>query len=78
MAAQIRCGTRCTQIADAWVNQQVGELRRKLTRDLEIPEGAPAQVSRTGGTESTPVTDSYRLQHGELLEFVRPVGQKGA
>lgn len=78
MASQVRCGPRCVPMGDQWVGKQVGDLRRQLARDLDIPDGAPATVSRDAGSNTVPVPDTYRLQHGDLLEFVRPPGTKGS
>jgi len=78
MAAQVRCGPRCTPPGDQWAGKPVSELRRFLGADLSIPEGAPATVSRDGGQNTVPVREDYRLQHGDLLEFVRPPGAKGS
>ena len=78
MAAQVRCGPRCMPMSDEYVSVTVGDLRRKCQRTLDIPDGAPATVSRDGGANTVPVQESYRLQHGDLLEFVRPPGVKGA
>lgn len=78
MAAQVRCGPRCMPMSDALVGRSVSDLRRAYSRDLDIPDGAPATISRDAGMNTTPVQESYRLQHGDLLEFVRPPGVKGA
>ena len=77
MAAQVRCGPRCVPMGDQWVGYSVSDLRRKLLADLSIPEGAPATISRDGGNNTVPVPENYKLQHGDLLEFVRPAGTKG-
>ena len=77
MAAQIRCGTRASQLNDLWVGKTVAEVRRDLQRQLDVPEGAPAVVTRDGGASNTPVNESYRIVHGDLVEFIRPQGTKG-
>ena len=77
MPAQVRCGPRCMPMSDSIVSQTVSDVRRRYSRDLDIPEGAPATVSRDGGANTTPVQEHYRLQHGDLLEFIRPPGVKG-
>jgi len=64
-------------MGDQWVGKTVGYLRGKLEAELSIPGGAPAVVSRDGGVSSQAVQETYRLEHGDLLEFVRPAGTKG-
>jgi len=77
MASQIRCGPRATPMNDQYAGLRVGDVRKRFARDLDIPEGAPAVVSRDGGQNTTPVPETYTIQHGDLLEFVRPAGTKG-
>lgn len=77
MASQIRCGPRVTPLGDQFSGKTVSDLRRELSRMLDIPEGAPAVVSRDNGGNPVPVREDYRLQSGDLLEFVRPQGTKG-
>jgi hypothetical protein len=64
-------------MSDQYVRLTVSEVRRRFARDLDIPENAPAVVSRDGGQNTVPVPESYTIQHGDLLEFVRPAGTKG-
>ena len=78
MAAQVRCGTKITAMGDQWVGKTVEWLRMKLEADLQIPLGAPSVVSRDGGMSSHSIQEGYILQHGDLLEFVRPAGTKGS
>lgn len=77
MAAQVRCGPRCVASSEQWVGKKVSELRRFLAGDLQIPDGAPATVSRDQGMNPVSVREDYPLQNGDLLEFVRPPGTKG-
>lgn len=77
MAAQVRCGSASTPMGDQWVGMSVRDVRMKLGRTLSIPDGAPATVSRDGGSSSSPVPESYTVQTGDLVEFVRAPGTKG-
>ena len=77
MAAQVRCGPRTTGMGDQFVSKTVTQIRQLLEASLQIPGGAPAVISRDGGLSSHAVQESYRLEHGDLLEFVRPAGTKG-
>ena len=78
MAAQVRCGPRAFPMDDKYVGKTVTDIRSRYGRDLQIPEGSPATVSRDGGHTTQPVPETYRLQHGDLVEFVRPAGTKGS
>ena len=75
--AQVRCGPRCVESSGQWVGKKVSELRHFLANDLQIPAGAPATISRDGGATPVSVPETYTLQPGDLLEFVRPPGAKG-
>jgi hypothetical protein len=77
MSSQVRCGPRCVPQSYQWIGKQVQELRRFLAGDLQVPDGAPATVSRDGGMTSVSVREDYKVQHGDLLEFIRPPGTKG-
>jgi len=76
MEAQVRCGPRAVAAGPQWVGKTVSELRKLLARDLQIPAGTAAVISRFGAP-GDPVSDDYRLTDGDLLEFTRPAGAKG-
>lgn len=76
MEAQVRCGPRAVAAGPQWVSKTVGELRKILVRDLQIPAGSAAVISRFGAP-GEPVGEEYRLTDGDLLEFTRPAGAKG-
>lgn len=76
MPAKVICGTKESPFFSQYVGKTVGQLRELMESDLEIPEGAPANVTRTDG-EVEAVDDSEMIRDGEILEFVRESGRKG-
>lgn len=76
MPAKIICGTKESPFFSQYVGQSVGSLRCLMRDDLEIPDGAPANVTRTSGDVQA-VDDTEILSDGEILEFVRESGRKG-
>jgi len=76
MEAQVRCGPRAVAAHMQWIGKSVSELRKLLVRDLQIPAGAIAVVSRFGAPGDQ-VSEDYRMVDGDLLEFTRPAGVKG-
>ncbi len=67
---KVTCGANSEEYGNI-EGKTVGEVRKTLRDILNIPDGARALVQ---GEE---VDDSYVLEVGDSLEFVKPAGQKG-
>jgi len=71
MAIKVVCGANTQELED-FEGKSVSEVREGLAEALNIPDDARAII--TGDN----VNDGYCLQDGDVLEFVRPSGDKGS
>jgi len=60
-----------------WIGMKVSDVRKKLGKDLEVPNGAPAVISHDCGKTFKNVDEDYILQEWDVLEFGRTSAVKG-
>lgn len=60
-----------------YVGKTISELRSLLKDELEIPENAPATVSKDRGKTFNPVDEEYVVSNQDVVEFGRKSSSKG-